>query len=119
MCNAFRLSAISAAIILALTMNSSTDLLAQDIAVKQIIVNSRWGGLGTPAAANLTIASDGRGFDLAGRHCLVRLLHSRPSSDTNRPYDRASLRLRGSCELDASWRKDLTDREKLFSEPRV
>ena len=33
---------------------------------------------------------------------LARLLHSRPSSDADRPHDRASLRLRGNCEPDAS-----------------
>jgi hypothetical protein len=63
-----------------------------------------------------------RGLDIASRHCLVRLLHCRPSSDTNRPYDRASLRLRerfGLHKTAHSSRLQLNSRHRSRIEGRL
>jgi len=76
----FRLLIISATIGLALALICVTDVRAQQAEVKQIIINSRWGGLGTPAAAELRIVNEGPDFLLGRNHVDAELVRAFMSS---------------------------------------
>jgi len=64
------------AVLAALYLISSAHASCQSAGLRQVQVNSRWGGLGTPAASELTIAKQGSRFRLGHRTIDPELLGS-------------------------------------------
>jgi hypothetical protein len=64
------------AVLAAVQLVSSAHAYGQSIGLRQVQINSRWGGLGTPAASELTIAKQGSKFRLGHRSVDPELLRT-------------------------------------------
>lgn len=61
-------------LVVALAAVTSSALYAQDVSLKQLHINSRWGGLGTPAGSDLTIIKNKSKYRLGSKTVAPELI---------------------------------------------